>query len=248
MGFSFFRQLQKRDRDFSINVDGEMMPVKVIENDRAKRLTLRLLPNGKGLKVTTPSHVSDDEIESFVGRNRNWAASKLSRMPDATTLEIGNTILYQGIEHKIISSGTTRGVIEPRVLGNEYVLSVPGEPSAVPRKLLSYLKKQARIELNRVVADHAATINVRPKKIRITDTTSRWGSCSTTRTLSFSWRIIMAPPEVLDYLAAHEVAHLVEMNHSPNFWAVTKKLCPNTDIHKTWLKRHGSKLHAIVVT
>ena len=247
MGFSFFRQLQKRDRDFSVDVNGEVMPVKVVENDRAKRLTLRLLPSGKGLKVTTPSHVSDDEIESFVERNRNWAAAKLSRMPDTTTLEVGNTILYHGVDHKIISSGKMRGVVEPMVLDGENVLSIPGDPASAPRKLLAYLKKQARSELDRVVAVHAAAINVRPKRIRITDTTSRWGSCSTTRTLSFSWRIIMAPPEVLDYLAAHEVAHLVEMNHSANFWAVTKKLCPDTDTHKHWLKRHGSKLHAVAV-
>jgi len=94
-------------------------------------------------------------------------------------------------------------------------------------------------------SDLAEALNVRPKIVRITDTTSRWGSCSTTRTLSFSWRIIMAPPVVLRYLAAHEVAHLREMNHSPDFWNLVREICPDMDKHKAWLRTNGNRLHAI---
>ncbi len=247
MVFSFFRQLQKRDRDFEIEIDGLLLPVEVVENDRAKRLTLRLFPAGDGLKVTAPSHVSDDEIEEFVSRNRNWAATRIARLPKRVELTHGETIPFKGIEHTIVSSGSLRGLVQAKVENNQPILLVPGEASTSSRKLVSFMKREARKEFDTVVNIHATTIGIRPKQIRITDTTSRWGSCSSTRTLSFSWRIIMAPPEVLNYLAAHEVAHLKEMNHSDRFWKLTKELCPDTDIQKGWLRTHGAKLHAVSV-
>ena len=247
MAFSFFRQLQKRDRDFEIEIDGIMMPVKVVENDRAKRLTLRLFPAGDGLKVTTPAHVGDDEIEEFVNRNRHWAATRIARLPKRVELNHGATIPFKGIEHTIIPSGSLRGLVQVKMQDDAPVLVVPGEPSTTSRKLVSFMKREARSALDEVVNIHADKIGIRPKQIRITDTTSRWGSCSSTRTLSFSWRIIMAPPEVLNYLAAHEVAHLREMNHSDRFWNLTRELCPDTDIQKGWLRAHGAKLHAVSV-
>ena len=206
MSFSFFRQLQKRDRDFHLEVDGRALPVRVIENDRAKRLILRISPGGDELRVSTPGHVADDEIESFVKRNRNWVGARLSRIPERKVLGVGATVLYQGIEHRIEKTGKLRGVIEVQVGDDGPQILVPGDHSSIPRRLAIWLKDRARKELNEAVDRHATQINVRPKQIRITDTTSRWGSCSSTRTLSFSWRIIMAPPEVLDYLAAHELS------------------------------------------
>ena len=247
MVFNFFRELQKRDRNFEFEIDGRNLPVKVVENDRAKRLTLRLTPSGDGLKVTTPSHVGDDEIHEFVLRNRNWAAVRLARMPEKISLAQGSVIPLHGVDHEIVLTGKSRGVIEANFKDGHYTLRVPGDEKATSRKLVDWMKKEARYELNKAVARHSATIGVRPKQIRITDTTSRWGSCSSNRVLSFSWRIIMAPPGVLDYLAAHETAHLIEMNHSDRFWALTRKLCPETDRHKQWLRSNGARLHAIVV-
>ena len=97
------------------------------------------------------------------------------------------------------------------------------------------------------MARHSATLGVKAKSITMRDTTSRWGSCSSSGALNFSWRIIMAPPEVLDYLAAHEVAHLREMNHSDRFWALVAETCPNFEAHKAWLRTHGTGLHAVTV-
>ena len=87
------------------------------------------------------------------------------------------------------------------------------------------------------------TLGVKVKRISIRDQSSRWGSCTSAGSLSFSWRLILAPPYVLDYLAAHEVAHLVEMNHSARFWRVVGKVCPHTERAKTWLDTHGNDLH-----
>jgi len=245
MGLSFFQKIQKRDRDFAIDVDGKSLPVKVVENERAKRLTLTIAPAGGCLKVTTPSHVGDNEIEAFVARNRNWAAAKIARMPQMNRLMAGGAVPYRGIENIIVLSGSLRGVVRAVERNGEPTLLVPGEADATGRKLISWFKQEARRELDLSVNRHADQIGVRPKRIRITDTTSRWGSCSSTRTLSFSWRIIMAPPEVLNYLAAHEVAHLVEMNHSDRFWALTRQLCPDMEKQKGWLRSNGAKLHAV---
>ena len=245
MALSFFKQLQKRNRDFEIEIDGRKIAIKVVENERAKRMILRLMPGGDMLKLTTPGHVGDEDLEEFVARNRNWIVARLSRLPEKTIIKPGETILYKGVEHLILATGKLRGVVEVDQIEGRPVLKVPGDENAIGRKLENWLRQQARRELNMAVDRHVAKIDVRPKRIRITDTTSRWGSCSTTRTLSFSWRIIMAPPEVLDYLAAHEVAHLVEMNHSHRFWDLTRKLCPETDRLKNWLRVHGSRLHAV---
>lgn len=247
MGLSFFRKLQKRNRDRVIQIDGAPLPVRVVENDRAKRLTLRIVPGGEALKVTAPGHVDDWEIDAFLERNKNWAAARLARLPQRTSLVENALIPFRGVDHRITSTGKLRGIVEAMEIEGEPIIRVPGEEVAIGRKCLAYLKRQARADLDFVVARHASKIDVRPKSLRITDSTSRWGSCSSTRTLSFSWRIVMAPPPVLNYLAAHEVAHLIEMNHSSRFWDLTRELCPDVDVQKNWLKVHGAKLHAIAV-
>lgn len=236
---------KKKDRSRNLEVDGEFLPVEVVENARAHRLTLRIVPGGRGLKVTIPPHVGEEELNEFLERNRNWAASRLARMPDTTKIEEGAMIPFKGVDHKIIHLDRLRGVVEAKLIVGEPSLLVPGDPGMIPRKMISFLKKEARKELNLAVGECSEALGARAKIIRITDTTSRWGSCSTTRTLSFSWRIIMAPPEVLYYLAAHEVAHLLQMNHSEDFWNLVRETCPDMDRHKAWLKTNGNHLHAI---
>lgn len=234
-----------RNRDRLIEVDGECLPVRVVEHPSSKRITLRLLPGGEGVKITLPSYVKDWELDDFIARNINWIAARRARLPKPVKLDEGGEVYFQGVAHKIVHLDKMRGVVECKTINNEPCILVPGEPRFIRRKLLDFFKKQARNELEKVVQMHCASLGVRAKQIRITDTTSRWGSCSSTRTLSFSWRIIMAPPEVLDYLAAHEVAHLREMNHSDRFWALVRSICPEMEFHKTWLKKNGAKLHAV---
>lgn len=220
-------------------------PVEVINNSRSKRLTLRLLPDGRGAKVTTPPHVSEHEIAEFITRNKNWIAVRLSRMPKSTLLRDGASILFEGVAHKITHLDRRRGIVEVKLVAGEPTLLVPGEVEHMPRRVIDFLKKQARSKLDAAVVIHAASLGVKPKSMRITDSKSRWGSCSSTRTLSFSWRIIMAPPGVLNYLAAHEVAHLREMNHSERFWNLVEEICPDMKEQKTWLRANGASLHAV---
>jgi predicted metal-dependent hydrolase len=103
--------------------------------------------------------------------------------------------------------------------------------------------REARRDLSQSVAVYATRLGQRPARVTLRDTRSRWGSCTARGELNFSWRLILAPPVVLDYLVAHEMAHLREMNHSPRFWALTHELCPHVDEAERWLKRHGSELH-----
>lgn len=247
-----FSALRRRNgandrHDREVEADGQRLPVRIVESERARRLTLRILPGGRSLRVTIPPHVSDAQVDQFIDRNRNWVAARIARLPDTVALGEGAMVPYLGADHRIVHLDRLRGVVEVREIAGEAALLVPGEPAQVARKVARFFRQQARLKLNQAVDRHARSLAVRPRAIRITDTTSRWGSCSTTRTLSFSWRIVMAPPEVLDYLAAHEVAHLREMNHSADFWRLVEQICPKMEHHKSWLRQHGARLHAIVL-
>jgi hypothetical protein len=124
-------------------------------------------------------------------------------------------------------------------------LIVRGERIHLPRRIADYLKKEAKAEIAVLVARHTETVGRPAKSIRYKDTTSRWGSCSSEGNLSFSWRIMMAPKPVINYLVAHEVAHLVHMNHGKDFWALCEELCPDTERCRAWLKKNGTALQAI---
>jgi predicted metal-dependent hydrolase len=114
---------------------------------------------------------------------------------------------------------------------------------AVPAAVAGVLKALARDRLTEASDRHAAALGRRYTRLTLRDTRSRWGSCSSAGALMYSWRLILAPPEVLDYVAAHEVAHLAQMNHSPAFWAEVARLCPSYPTHRTWLRRSGDTLH-----
>jgi predicted metal-dependent hydrolase len=122
-------------------------------------------------------------------------------------------------------------------------LVVPGDPAQTGVRVATFLRVLARNRIESSVARHTAALGRRHSSITLRDTRSRWGSCTAAGGLMFSWRLIMAPPEVLDYVAAHEVAHLAEMNHSPRYWAVVSGLLPGYEVPRRWLKTHGSTLH-----
>jgi predicted metal-dependent hydrolase len=148
------------------------------------------------------------------------------------------------VPHRIVHRAGERGTVwaETRDSG-EKVLCVAGGVEHTERRVLDYLKREARKDLQKASLAHAAELGVRVKRVSIRDQSSRWGSCTSAGSVSFSWRLILAPPFVLDYLAAHEVAHLVEMNHSARFWRVVARICPSVERAKTWLDTYGNDLH-----
>ena len=123
------------------------------------------------------------------------------------------------------------------------MLCVAGQREHAPRRLQDWLTGQARKDLSDRVAHHAGALGLRPRRISVRDQTSRWGSCSSTGQLCFSWRLVLAPRHVLDYVAAHEVAHLAEMNHSTRFWALVARTFHDMGRSKAWLNAHGRELH-----
>lgn len=227
------------------HVAGRELPLRVVENARARRLTLRIDAGGRGLRVTAPPGLRQGEIDSFLDRHRDWLELKLAKLPDRPQVRAGVKIPLRGTPHMIVHRPGKRGTVAVASEDGTPALHVHGDEAHLPRRLADFLKREARHDIEPLVARHTASVGRRAKAVRFKDTSSRWGSCTADGTLSFSWRIMMAPPTVIDYLVAHEVAHLREMNHGPKFWALCRKLCPRTDEARAWLKRNGSALQAI---
>ena len=249
MAFGFFSRARKPepapDAARTHHVAGRELPLRVVENARAKRLTLRIDAGGQGLRVTVPPGLRRGEVDRFLERHRDWLELRLARLPDRPQVRAGVNIPLRGRPHLIVHVPARRGTVGVALENGKPALHVHGEEAHLPRRLADFLKREARREIEPLVARHTASVGRRAKAVRYKDTSSRWGSCTADGTLSFSWRIMMAPPTVIDYLVAHEVAHLREMNHGPKFWALCRELCPRTDEARAWLKRNGSALHAI---
>ena len=244
-----FRPARKAlKRHTSLALDGRRYGVVIHENARTSRLTLRLLPQPKGddaFKITVPPGTPLTDIDTFLSRHLDWAAEQVGGRPEPVAIEDGATIPLRGVPTRIVHAGAGRGLTKLDDLDGEPVLIVHGDADHVARRVTDFLKREAKADLARSVARHAKALGVKPRSITIRDTVSRWGSCSTTGALNFSWRIVLAPPEVLDYLAAHEVAHLREMNHSPRFWSLVEDLLPGMERQRRWLREHGATLHAV---
>ncbi|WP_309086152.1 M48 family metallopeptidase [Chelativorans sp.] len=226
-------------------VAGRELPLKIVENDRARRLTLRIAPAGGGLRVTVPPGFSAREVDRFLERHRGWIEERLKKLPEQPLVRPGIKIPVRGVAHLIVHEPGTRGTVTVATIDGEPALIVNGDRRHLPRRIADFLKREARREIEVLVARHTSAVGRKAKAIRYKDTTSRWGSCTSDGVLSFSWRIMMAPPAVINYLVAHEVAHLEEMNHGADFWKLCERLCPDTDRCKAWLKRNGTALQAI---
>ena len=239
----FFRSKPKIPASTVISIDGAAVSVTVRVNARAKSYRLSI-PHSGGPLLTLPPHGKWSEAEAFLERHRNWLAARIKRAPNTTHMGDGGMVPLRGVEHAIIGTGKIRGRVELAGDEGEPVLLVPGEPAHQERRLTDWLKDQALVDLTERSAFHAARLGVSVKSIKMRSQASRWGSCSSTGTINYNWRLVLAPPFVLDYVAAHEVAHLVEMNHSPAFWAAVSRTLPDMAKGRAWLKAHGAQLMA----
>lgn len=208
-------------------------------NPRARRMVLRLSSKGDGLVMTLPKRVSLAEALRFVETSTAWIEKSLQRQPQAQVLQDGAEILLRGSLHKVKFSGGRRGLVSVE----DGLISIPGDPAHAERRLRDTLKKMALVELTAATRIYAAAMDVSFSKITVRDQKSRWGSCSASGALSYSWRLILAPPMVLDYVAAHEVAHRREMNHGAKFWRLVLSHCPHSKTATQWLKKHGRDVH-----
>lgn len=227
-----------------IEIDGEAVRVLLNWNPRASRYTLRLRGSVREPVVTIPHRGTLAEASGFLQRHRGWLKARMAALPAPTPLVDGALIPLRG-EGLTIAHRGGRGITRIEAGEGGPRLVVSGEAEHLARRVTDFLKREARADLQVATARHASALGVSVAAIRIGDPASRWGSCSSSGTIAYSWRIVMAPPSVLDYLAAHEVAHLREMNHSPRFWRLVAKICPEMETAKAWLGRNGASLHAI---
>jgi predicted metal-dependent hydrolase len=215
--------------------------VQVRRTANARRFTLRVRAATRDAVVTIPPRASLARARTFVERHAAWIGTRLERLPVPTPFDPGASIPLRGVLHEIVHCPAARGTawVESGSPGKPPRLCVSGEAPFVARRVQDFLIRQARGDLRAAVARHAAALAVTPRRMTLRDTTTRWGSCSSAGALNFSWRLVMAPPHVLDYLAAHEVAHLRHMNHSEAFWATTERLMPDYRRAEAWLKANG---------
>lgn len=229
-----------------LRVDGIHAPVELRTHPTARRLTLRVSRTRRAVFLTVPRNYDPREANRFLTRNLDWVLERLDGVPAAVPFEHGAVIPVRGVAHEIqfIGPQPRRPIVTLEAgAGRLPTLSVTGEPAHAPRRLLDWLTTEARRELDHRVTFHATTLGLRARRITLRDQKSRWGSCSSGGCLSFSWRLVLAPSFVLDYVAAHEVAHLAEMNHGPRFWKLVAKVCPGMEEAKFWLRRNGMDLH-----
>ena len=223
---------------------GEERPVLIKRVRSARRYTLRLKATTRQLVLTMPARASISAAREFLRRHEGWIAARFDTLPAQIPFEAGAMIPVRGLPHRIEHRSATRGTVWlDRDSAGEPVIAVAGGIEHLSRRVKDFLKRLARADLEAASHAYAARLAVSLKRISIKDTSSRWGSCSSQGALAFSWRIVMAPPFVADYLAAHEVAHRREMNHSPRYWRVVREICPHTDLAERWLKANGSGLH-----
>lgn len=235
------RKPRELNKQSLILPNGQEVGLRFRKNKSAKRLILRFDPTTLDVVVTLPSRASDKQAQRFVDQHIDWIMSQSNKAEALSIIEEGAIIPIEGLEYKICHDITKRYGIEMLESG---VVFVAGPKEHLPRRLTDYLKKMARERLTAQVVKFTAQLQVRHQRITIRDTKSRWGSCAANGNLNFSWRLILAPPHVLNYVAAHEVAHLEEHNHSPAFWALVEKLDPDWKIARDWLRANGAKLHA----
>ena len=226
-----------------LSLDDGALRVAVRRHPNARRLTLRVRAAARDVTLTAPPHVSLAAASAFVQRHREWVRVRLVRLPEVVPFGNGAMLPLRGEAHLIIHRPGARGTVWREDGPDGPLLCVAGDEPHLPRRLGDYLKREARGDLIAAVRRHSAALGVETGRITLRDTASRWGSCSSKGDLSFSWRLILAPPFVLDYLAAHEVAHRIEMNHGPRYWALVERVFPRRMEAEAWLRHHGAALH-----
>jgi predicted metal-dependent hydrolase len=231
-------------RTIEIVFDRSVYLVQLRRHRQARRYTLRIQATTREVILTIPPRGTLAEANEFARQHGGWIAARLGRLPEAAPFADGAIVPLRGEPHRIVHRHGRRGTAWTEVAANgERLLCVVGDAPHIDRRVGDFLRREAKRDLEVASRHFAAALGVGIKRVAVRDQSSRWGSCSTTGVLSFSWRLIMAPPAVLTYLAAHEVAHLIEMNHSPRFWGLVQRICPSHAHAKAWLDAHGSDLH-----
>jgi predicted metal-dependent hydrolase len=235
----FLPSARPEPEQLTIAHDGDTVPVTFVRNARARRASLRVDPANRRIVLTAPLRMARGTAVRFAETQAGWIAARFARLPARRPFVDGAEIPLFGVPHLLRHRPDLRGTVWRD--GSE--IHVAGRPEHLPRRVRDWLVGELRKELLPKVHAKAARVGRKVKRISVRDTRSRWGSCGPDASLSFSWRLVFAPPEVLDYLAAHETAHLVHLNHGPRFWALARDLCDGPiEAPQAWLRRNGETL------
>jgi predicted metal-dependent hydrolase len=239
----FFRRVPE-PQTIEIVFDEAVYRVRLRRHRQARRYTLRIHAASRDVVLTMPLRGSVREAKQFAEQHGGWIAARLARLPAAQPFRDGALVPLRGTPHRIVHRPGARGTVWVECdASGEQRICVAGGAAHVSRRVEDFLKREAHRDLEAASRRAAQRLGVTVRRVSVRDQSSRWGSCSSTGRLSYSWRLIMAPPFVLDYVAVHEVAHLKEMNHSPRFWRLVAAHCPNAARAKAWLDVHGRDLH-----
>ena len=242
---------------------GGDLPYLLRRSPRATRLRVTVHPE-RGVVVTVPSSARrgwsrpEDVISGFLAEREPWVRRHLAHqaatrgsLESRPALDDGREVPYRGVPHRVRVVQAPAGVRASRVSrvggeeGDELLVERTARDTRPTAAILEpWLRARARADLQRAIARHAPALGVHPASVTIRDTTTRWGSCSRRGALSFSWRLVLAPPEALEAVAAHELCHLRVFGHGERFWTLLASRVPAHAAWRRWLRAHAPELHA----
>lgn len=227
----------------TVYYEGQPIDLTVERNSRARRIRLKVGRSSHSAVLVLPYSVSLKRGLDFAQRKADWIAEQLAALPEKQIFHDGMSLSFLGRECVVHHSpAARRGVWYDR-----NVIWVSGQPEHLARRVRDFIKREFAVYALYQSRKTAEKVNARVQKVTVRDTTSRWGSCNRTGHLSFSWRLALAPLFVTDYVIAHEVAHLVQMNHSDAFWRVVEELSPEYEKAERWLKKNAAYLYSFSI-
>lgn len=230
--------MKKNDVSKIINLEGRDVPVRIRRDARARRIILRVDNATEGAMVTLPSRASEREALLLVQEKSTWLLSRIDKIPRKIPFEDGVHIPLLGVDHVVCHDPDLKAV----AVKGDAEIRMGGRLEHLPRRLGDWLRKEAKAEIYPRAVEMAAQIDRKIGRVTVRDTKSRWGSCAANGNLSFSWRLILTPDWVLDYVIAHEVSHLRHMDHSSAFWQTVASFEVQVETARAWLNHHGEDL------
>lgn len=226
-----------------LDLGDDRLSVTVRRSPLAKTLSVRVDPV-RGVVLVLPAKARLSDARMFLQAQRAWLAERVAKLPRSLPLLAGTMVPVQGCERLICHNPDARR----GVWMDDRAIYVSGQGEHVGRRVQDFLKVEAKRHMLATAHDLAGRIDRKPARVTVKDTVSRWGSCSAQGHIALSWRLILAPTWVADYVVGHEVAHLVELNHSPAFWRIVAGLGVDHHGGRAWLKAHGAGLHRYQAT
>ncbi|MEC8039456.1 MAG: M48 family metallopeptidase [Pseudomonadota bacterium] len=228
---------QKGDNAPHVLAGDPPVEVHLRRSAQARRLSLRVSGLDAKVTLTLPNGVAERQGLAFAAEKAEWLRRQIASRPEVVDVGIGCELPIYGLPHQVLAGQGRRIVVR------DQQILVPGNAETAGRRLAAFLKALAREQLAAASDRYAADLKRPYSRISLRDTRSRWGSCSSAGVLMYSWRLVMAPMEVLEYVAAHEVAHLRHMDHSAAFWRQVEELYGDYSAARGWLRENGSELH-----